>query len=199
MKWQQSGKCSLLLSPLKCHDTTGGFATSSSLFFPLSHSKDRWKDHWAGGCALWPRFDVAEHLSWRPGVRSNNYSFINEPICLINLFPGLTWNMSGSLRSREPLESSREGGPWPVTWYRYSLNQMELTSGMAGPMCCKEKQVRANGLKQKATQLMDGYKDILPFQHFKWGQKKEGQRIVFLPGKQRLKLSLEIWVKKKIH
>lgn len=47
--------------------------------------------------------------------------------------------MSGSFRSLEPLESSRDGGPWPVTWYRYSLNQMELTSGMAGPMCCRDK------------------------------------------------------------
>lgn len=60
--------------------------------------------------------------------------------CLIIYQSGLTWNVSGSLRSLEPLESSREGGPWPVTWYRYSLNQMELTSGIAGPMCCSRKE-----------------------------------------------------------
>ena len=61
--------------------------------------------------------------------------------------------MSGSLRSLEPLESSRDGGPWPVTWYRYSLNQMELTSGMAGPMCCRESQTCTHTLSVKEWSL----------------------------------------------
>ena len=88
--------------------------------------------------------------------KNNFFFFICAIICVyfkrINSVPQhlskfnylwLTWNISGSLRSREPLESSRDGGPWPVTWYRYSLNQMELTSGMAGPMCYRDKQARS--------------------------------------------------------
>ena len=44
-------------------------------------------------------------------------------------------NWSGSLRTRVPFASKREGGPRPVAWYRNILNQMEEISGIAGPRC----------------------------------------------------------------
>ena len=58
---------------------------------------------------------------------------VNKNRWFANIEKKLTSKTAGSHRSLVPLTSKSDEGPLPTSWYKNSLNQTELTSGMAGP------------------------------------------------------------------